>query len=208
VSLGGISNLDYTVLLCSKMAATRAFYRDIMKFPIETDLENWVCFRVGAALLTLRPRGWSHFEDGKATFDSEAGKNVAIVVPDEIVAAFGRGKRVPVVVTIDGGYQYRNTIASMGGQFLISFNAETRAATGRGAGDDVEVRLDVDDAPRVVEVPDDLAAELARDATAKAAWDKLSFSHQRAHAESIIGAKTEATRAKRVAKVLEALRPS
>ena len=32
MSLGGISNLDYTVLLCSKMAATRAFYRDIMKF--------------------------------------------------------------------------------------------------------------------------------------------------------------------------------
>jgi hypothetical protein len=44
VSLGGISNLDYTVLLCSKMAATRAFYRDIMKFPIETDLENRLVF--------------------------------------------------------------------------------------------------------------------------------------------------------------------
>ena len=148
----------------------------------------------------------------RTTLWAAGGKNVGIVVPPDVVAAFERGKRVPVVVTIDGGYQYRNTIASMGGQFLISFNAETRAATGRGAGDDVEVRLDVDDAPRVVEVPDDLgaalAAELARDATAKAAWDKLSFSHQRAHAESIIGAKTEATRAKRVAKVLEALRPS
>ena len=48
MSLGGISNLDYTVLLCGKMAATRAFYRDVMKFPIETDQENWVSFRVGA----------------------------------------------------------------------------------------------------------------------------------------------------------------
>src|SRR6185503_12199461 len=82
------------------------------------------------------------------------GKNVAIVVPDEVVAAFGRGKRVPVVVTIDGSYQYRNTIASMGGQYLLSFNAATRAATGRDAGDEVEVRLDVDDQPRLVEVPD------------------------------------------------------
>ena len=114
---------------------------------------------------------------------------------DDVVAAFERGKRVPVVVTIDGGYQYRNTIASMGGQFLISFNAETRAATGRGAGDEVEVRLDVDDAPRVVDVPDDLAAELDADDAAKAAWTKLSYSHQRAHAESITGAKAEATRA-------------
>jgi hypothetical protein len=59
VSLGGITNLDYTVLLCSKMSVTRAFYRDVMKFPIETDLEKWVSFRVGAALLTLRPRGRS-----------------------------------------------------------------------------------------------------------------------------------------------------
>jgi hypothetical protein len=134
------------------------------------------------------------------------GNNVGIVVPEKVVLGFERGKRVPVVVTIDGGYQYRNTIATMGGQYLISFNAATRAATGLGAGDEVEVRLDVDDAPRVVEVPDDLAPELAGDKVAKAAWHALSYSRQRAHAESITGAKAEATRAKRVANVLADLR--
>lgn len=134
------------------------------------------------------------------------GNNVGIEVPPEVVTAFERGKRIPVVVTIDGGYQYRNTIASMGGRFLISFNAETRAATGRGAGDEVEVRLDVDDAPRVVEVPADLAAELAKDTSARQVWDGLSYSRQRAHAESITGARTDATREKRVAKVLLELR--
>ena len=67
MSLGGIRNLDYTILLCSKMNETRAFYRDIRKCPIETDLENWVSFRVGAALLTLRPRGpWTVCDDGKS----------------------------------------------------------------------------------------------------------------------------------------------
>jgi hypothetical protein len=60
----------------------------------------------------------------------------------------------------------------MGDQFLVSFNAETRKVTGRGAGDDIEVRLDVDDEPRVVEVPEDLAAEMAQDGAGKAAWDK------------------------------------
>lgn len=134
------------------------------------------------------------------------GNNVGIVVPEDVVLAFGRGKRVPVVVTIDGGYQYRNTIASMGGRFLISFNAQTRRETGRGAGDEVEVRLDVDDAPRVVDVPDDLAAALQQDPAAKAAWDALSYSHQRAHAESITGAKTDETRNRRVLKVLAALK--
>ena len=70
MSLGGITNLDYTVLLCGKMAATRAFYRDVMKFPIETDLEKWVSFRVGATLLTLRPRGpRTVCDDGKAVPD-------------------------------------------------------------------------------------------------------------------------------------------
>lgn len=71
------------------------------------------------------------------------GNNVGIVVPDAVVEAFERGKRVPVVVTIDGDYQYRTTIASMGGRFLVSFNAATRAAAGRGAGDEIDVCLDL-----------------------------------------------------------------
>lgn len=142
----------------------------------------------------------------RTKLQATGGNNVGIVVPDEVLAAFGRGKRVPVVVTIDGGYRYRNTTASMGGQILISFNAETRKATGRGAGDEVEVRLDVDDEPRVIEPPADLVAELRQDPGAKAAWDKLSYSRQRAHAESITGAKAADTRARRVAKVLSDLR--
>lgn len=142
----------------------------------------------------------------RTTLWASGGNNVGIVVPDDVVAAFDRGKRVPVVVTIDGGYRYRNTIASMGGRFLISFNAQTRKETGRGAGDEVEVRLDVDDAPRTVDVPEALAAELANDPAAKTAWDALSYSKQRAHADSITGAKTDETRARRVAKVMDALR--
>ena len=142
----------------------------------------------------------------RTTLWSAGGNNVAIVVPEDVLAAFERGKRVPVVVTVDGDYQYRNTIASMGGQFLISFNSQTRAATGRGAGDEVEVRLDVDDAPRTIEVPAPLAAELDRDGAARKAWDALSYSKQRGHAESITSAKTDATRDSRVAKVLAALR--
>jgi uncharacterized protein YdeI (YjbR/CyaY-like superfamily) len=110
------------------------------------------------------------------------------------------------VVTIDGGHSYRTTIASMGGRFLVSFNAETRKATGRSAGDTVEVRLDVDDAPRVVEVPDELAAALAADPAAKAAWERLSYSHQRAHADAITKAKASDTKARRVEKAVEALK--
>ena len=72
------------------------------------------------------------------------GNNVGIDVPEDVVLGFGRGKRVPVIVTIDGGYTYKTTIGVMGGRYLVTFNAETRKNTGRGAGDEVEVELIAD----------------------------------------------------------------
>ena len=137
---------------------------------------------------------------------AQSGNNVGIVVPPEVVESFGAGKRVPVVVTIDGGYSYRSTISSMGGRFMISFNAETRAATGRGGGDEVEVTLEHDTASRAVEPPPALAEALAADPAAAAAWAKLAPSHQKEHARAITEAKGDDTRARRVAKALEMLR--
>ena len=87
MSLGEIRNLDYAILLCNKMDETRAFYRDVMKFPIETDAPNWVSFRVGAALLTLRPRGkWAVCDDGKSVPGS-AALQLAFRVPPPAVDA-------------------------------------------------------------------------------------------------------------------------
>ncbi len=87
MSLSAIHNLDYAILLCSKMAETRAFYRDVMGFPIETDLERWVSFRIGAALLTLRPRGpWAVCDDG-ASVPGSASVQLAFRVPPQAVDA-------------------------------------------------------------------------------------------------------------------------
>ena len=141
----------------------------------------------------------------RTTLWAAGGNNVGIVVPQEVVEGFGRGMRVPVVVTIDGDHTYRSTIASMGGRLLISFNAGTRAATGRGAGDEIEVTLAVDDAPRVVEVPAALAEALDRDPAAAEVWARLSYSRQKAHALSVDGAKSDETRDRRVQKVLTEL---
>ena len=80
----------------------------------------------------------------RTVLEPTGGNNVGIVVPEDVVLSFGRGKRVPVVVTIDGDYTYRTTIGVMGGRYLVSFNAETRKRTGRGAGDEVEVELSLD----------------------------------------------------------------
>lgn len=100
MSLGGICNLDYTILLCNRMAETRAFYRDVMKFPIETDFEKWVSFRVGAALLTLRPRGqWSVCDDGKSMPGSAAIQLAFRVPPPAVDACHAEliAKGVPII---------------------------------------------------------------------------------------------------------------
>ena len=87
MGLKDIHNLDYTVLLCRDMAATRAFYEDVMGFPVEQDSPNWVSFRVGGCLLTLRPRGPSPAgEDGPAELGS-AAVQLAFRVPPPAVDA-------------------------------------------------------------------------------------------------------------------------
>ncbi|MDP3547279.1 MAG: VOC family protein [Phreatobacter sp.] len=87
MSLSAIRNLDHTVLICTRMEETRAFYRDVMQFPVETDLPTWVSFRVGSALLSLRPRGpWSVCDDGPAVAGS-ASVQLAFRVPPPAVDA-------------------------------------------------------------------------------------------------------------------------
>ena len=76
--------------------------------------------------------------------EATGGNNVGIVVPEEVVLGFGRGKRVPVIVTIDGDYTFSTTIGVLGGRYLVSFNAETRKQTGLGTGDEIEVELIAD----------------------------------------------------------------
>ncbi|PRX97788.1 YdeI/OmpD-associated family protein [Allonocardiopsis opalescens] len=120
-------------------------------------------------------------------------------VPAEVVSALGPTKRPPVVVTI-GGHSYRSTVAPMGGGFWIPLSAEKRAGAGVAAGDEVEVELRPDTAPREVEVPADFAAALDAEPAAGAFFDGLSYSKRRRHVLSVEGAKTDETRRRRIAK--------
>lgn len=126
-------------------------------------------------------------------------------MPDEIVTGLGAGKRPAVRVTLNG-YAYRSTISPMGGDFMLPVSAEIRANAGVAAGDEVEVTLEVDTAPREVTVPADFAAALEADPTAKGAFDKMSYSNRLRHVLSVEGAKTEETRLRRIEKSVAALR--
>jgi hypothetical protein len=128
---------------------------------------------------------------------AQTGKNTGIPVPEDVVTALGGGKRAAVAVTVNG-YAYRSTLASMGGRYLIPFSADKRAETGIAGGDPIVVDLELDTAPRTVEVPADLAAALDR-AGERAAFDALAPSHRKAHVTAIEEAKTAATRERRIA---------
>jgi hypothetical protein len=127
-----------------------------------------------------------------------------IEVPADVVAALGAGSRPPVTVTV-GGHSYRTTATRMGGRFLVPLSAENRAAAGVAAGDDVEVDIVPDAAPREVEVPADLAEALALDDAAQATFDSLSFTHRKEWVRWVEEAKKPETRATRLAKTVQAL---
>ena len=103
------------------------------------------------------------------------GTTTGFVVPDEVVEALGAGRRPKVVVTVEG-HTWRTSIAAMGGRFLLGASAAVREAAGLTAGSTYTVGVEVDTAPRTVEVPDDLAAALAATSGAADAWSALTFS--------------------------------
>ena len=126
-------------------------------------------------------------------------------VPSAIVGALGAGKRPPVRVTING-HSYPSTVAAYGEVFMLPLSAENRAAAGVAAGDEIDVEVELDTAPREVEVPGDFAAALAADADAQRFFDGLSYSNKRRFVLSIEDAKTAETRQRRIEKSITALR--
>jgi hypothetical protein len=128
-----------------------------------------------------------------------------IPVPDEVIAALGSSKRPPVTVTVTlQGYTYRTTVARMGGRYLVPLSAENRTAAGVAAGDEVTVDIALDDAPREVDLPDDLAA--AMDDAARTTYDALAYTHRKEWVRWVEEARRPETRATRVARTVDALR--
>jgi hypothetical protein len=135
-----------------------------------------------------------------------SGKNTAgFVVPADVVEALGGGGHPKVSVTVNG-YTFRTSIARMGGRFLLGFSAERRTAAGVTPGQVLDVEVELDTAPRELDVPEELAAALAADAKAKEFWDTLSYSKQQWHVLQVTSAKTDETRDWRIEKSIGMLR--
>ncbi len=139
------------------------------------------------------------------TLRLEGKTATGIQVPPEVVQALGHGKRPPVRVTI-GSYTYRSTIAAFGDIYMLPVAAEHRTAAGIQAGDEIDVDLELDTAPREVTPPDDLAVALDAEPAARATFDGLSNSNRKWHVLNIEGAKSPETRQRRIEKTIATLR--
>ena len=127
-----------------------------------------------------------------------------IPVPFDPREVFGKA-RAPVKVTLKG-YTYRSTIFSMRGLVGIPLRKSHREAAGVEGVKKVTVKIALDTAARVVTVPPDLKKALAGSAALRKAWDALSYTHRREHAEALLSAKKPETRARRLAGTLALLR--
>ena len=141
----------------------------------------------------------------RATLEQSGKTATGVEVPSTVVDGLGAGKRPAVRVTIND-HTYRSSIASMGGRFMLGVSAENREKAGVAGGDVIDVDVQVDTAPRTVDLPKDFAVALKKDKKAKTTFDSLSPSNKGWHVSSIEGAKTEETRQRRIAKSIAALR--
>lgn len=131
----------------------------------------------------------------------QQGNNTGIEVPEDALQKFNAGKKVPVKVTLNG-FSYRSTTAVMGGKNLIPLSAERRTAAKVKGGDKLEITLELDDAPREVELPEDFAKALGKNKKAAQFFETLSYSAKQRYVLPIGQAKAEDTRLRRIEKAI------
>jgi hypothetical protein len=130
-----------------------------------------------------------------------------VTLPADVLTALGGGSRLRVRGTFNGVEFHSNTIA-MGGATCLGVHKATREAAGTAFGDEVPIEIEADDAPRPIQVPDELARAIASDPALQAAFDQLSPTRRREYANWVAEAKRDETRARRVTQTLERLRQS
>ena len=132
-------------------------------------------------------------------------KNAAgIEVPEEIIKKLGSSRRPLVRVTIKK-HTYRSAVAVVGGKFMIGVSVENRQAAGVQGGEEVDVTVELDLAPRTVEIPKDLESALL-EAGALEAFERSAPSMRKEYARQVQEAKAQETRERRISKIVEKLK--
>ena len=136
--------------------------------------------------------------------EARGGGGAWVQVPPSVVEELGGGGRIPVQATFDG-VPYRGSVVSMGdGGMVIGILKDIRTKLGKAVGEEVLVTVALDDTPREVEVPDDLARALAV-AGLTDAFAQLSFTRRREVAGSVASAQKPDSRQRRIEAAVQEL---
>ena len=135
----------------------------------------------------------------------EGSEVAAIIAPFDVQKTFGQKARVPVRGTING-FPYRSSLMPMDGCYAMVVNKTLRVRAKCKAGDEVNVVMERDTEERTVEAHPELKKELAKSKKALERWEKLSFTHKKEMARSIVEAKQEETKKRRLEKVMDVLK--
>lgn len=137
----------------------------------------------------------------KAIIQQHEGLNAGYVEPPfDIMEVFG-SRRVKVRATFDG-VEYRGSVVSMGGCYMLGMTKEIRKKIGKGFGDEVLVTIEKDEEERKVEVSEDFASALKEDEKAASTFKSFSFTAQKEYVTWILSAKREETRKDRIQKAI------
>src|SRR3989454_9096676 len=101
------------------------------------------------------------------------GGGTLVPIPRQVAANLGlRGR--PKVQAVIAGQPYRGSLMPAGdGTYCLGVLRAIQESAGVKRGDTITVELEIDTAPRTVDVPADLARHLAREKKAAAAWERL-----------------------------------
>ena len=140
-----------------------------------------------------------------ALIQNAGGGGAFVEVPFDVEAAFGLKR--PRVKALIEGVPYRGTLTRMGTErHLLLVLKSIREQTGRTFGDEVKVTVEADAEERVVAVPAELKRAFQSDRDAKAAFERLSYTHRKEYVAWINEAKKDETRQNWVAKTIEMLK--
>lgn len=130
--------------------------------------------------------------------------NAGIPVPEEVVQALAGGNHPKVVLTLNG-FTYRSSIAKMGDSFWIPVSKARRTEGNLQVDVPYEIEIELDTAPREVDVPEELTAHFATNPASKQSWVAMSYSNQLRLVTPILNAKKPETRQRNVDKVIAQL---
>lgn len=133
-----------------------------------------------------------------------SGNATGIEIPEDVLSALGPGHRPLIVISING-HSWRSRVAAMRGQKLVGISAAQRAAACIAEGDLIEVDVSLDEAPREVAEPADLAAALNASVSARASFMNLAFGLRLKHVRSVEEAKSAEVRGRRIDKLVASL---